>query len=116
VARAVGDLRTEGRRTALAREGSPPRAAVTAAAGDSELRAVEPFGGRRGEGITEREHRLILDTMLSPVTTAQAVGMPTAPTAPAPRPEAVAPPMRGVVVGRRPAYRLELVMVPRTLT
>jgi pimeloyl-ACP methyl ester carboxylesterase len=112
VGRAVIDIIEKGTTNALPDQWSPPDRRGARRATESQLRAVEPYAGRRSGLLSQGETRMLLQEVASPVSSESAAAAP-----PAVPPAGAGPPVIGpgyqhafehVVVGRRRQHRIEL--------
>ncbi|GAG00046.1 unnamed protein product, partial [marine sediment metagenome] len=117
VAQAIRDILNTGATVRLPTSVPRQRDLATATLTRAKLAASKPFGGREGHAVTEGEHRLILETLLSPA--GKRAQMPAAAS---PAGAAVASPARGVsslhgvVVGRRRQHRIDVELVHGNIT
>jgi CHAT domain-containing protein/pimeloyl-ACP methyl ester carboxylesterase len=113
VARAVLDILERGDTSVLPRTYAvEPRAAAERHVPESELR-VDPYAGRRGLLLSQRELRTMLEEVAAPYARTDAVVVPAAPglavQPPIPRAErGFQHPFDHVVVGRRRQHRIDL--------
>jgi len=111
VGRAVIDIIEKGTTAALPQEWLPADRRAVRRASETQLRAIEPYAGRRSGLLSQGETRLLLEEVASPVSSepAAAVAGPAVPPTGAPP---IGPgyqhAFEQVVVGRRRQHRIEL--------
>jgi hypothetical protein len=115
VARAAIDLIEKEKTTLLPDQWARPTRAAVRSVRDRDLR-IDPFAGRRGSELSQREVRHLLEELVAPAAhEADRSLMPAGPEA-ASREAAQVTSLSGVVVGRRQQHRLDLRLALGSIT